>query len=264
MEKKIKKAEEKINKLYAKLEDEISKAEKIHARIMPEELPASENIAIAAHYRPASRMGGDSYNVIRAGNKLIFYISDVLGHALDGAMVSVFVKEAIESYVTLKPGEISPVKIANHLAGRFYRQSYSDIQIICFFLGVIDLDIMELTYISAGFQTRPLLMNGSGERKKLSCEGLFISNTVPREMLDFKEKSLVLTLGTTILVCSDGLAEQDNGSEMFAGHYEEVFYRKAHLPPEAIVQAINKEFLLFNNNSLVGEDDISFIVLQVK
>ena len=62
---------------------------------------------------------------------------------------------------------------------------------------------------------------------------------------------------------TDGLAEQQISEELFYKNAEEVFYRCSHFSPEIITQAVNKEFCLFNNHSLVGEDDITFLVLQV-
>jgi len=258
-----KQAKYELQRAYALLEREINKASSIHEKILPQKIPQPQNISIAAHFQPAEIMGGDFYNVIHRDGKLIFYLSDVSGHGLDGAMISAFIKEAIESYVKLKPDEIMPGRIIEHVSEQYYRETYPDEQLICIFVGVIDLESMELRYSSAGFQTYPLVRWGTGEREKLKTSGLFISNMVPYEFLNFEESSIYIDDGTTIMFSTDGLFEQKNGEEWFYQYIEDIFYRHSHLTPEIIVQDVNKEFCFFNNNSLVGEDDITFLVFQV-
>ena len=258
-----KQAKYELQRAYAMLESEISKASSIHEKILPQKIPQPQNISIAAHFQPAEIMGGDFYNVIHRDGKLIFYLSDVSGHGLDGAMISAFIKEAIESYVKLKPDDIMPGRIIEHVSEQYYRETYPDEQLICIFVGVIDLESMELRYSSAGFQTYPLVRWGTGEREKLKTSGLFISNMVPYEFLNFEESSIYIDDGTTIMFSTDGLFEQKNGEEWFYQYIEDIFYRHSHLTPEIIVQDVNKEFCFFNNNSLVGEDDITFLVFQV-
>ncbi len=258
-----KQAESELQRAYALLESEIEKASHIHDMILPQKIPQPRNISIAAHFKPAEIMGGDFYNVIQHDSKLIFYLSDVSGHGMDGAMVSVFIKEAIDSYIELKPESITPGRIIEHISKQYYRENYPDEQLICIFVGVIDLGSMELKYSSVGFQNHPLVHWGSGEKEELETSGLFISNMVPYELLNFEETSVYLDEGATMIFATDGLFEQKSGGEWFHRHIEEVFYRYSHFPPEIITQAVNKEFCLFNNHSLVGDDDITFLVLQV-
>ncbi len=274
-EKELKISRKKLEEAYCQLEKEVNKASEIHKMVLPDKIPQTENISIAAQYHPATQMGGDSYNIIKSwnkfiksgnkksGNKLVIYLADVMGHGLDGAMISIFIKEAISSYIVLNKEELFPQKILQHLSRQYYQEKFPDEQLICIFLGVVDLHTYELKYSSAGFQVNPLVMMGNGEKKKLDMGGLFISNTLPLEILTFEEQSLTLTPGSTILITTDGLTEQDNGEEFFKEYFEDIFYNNSHLPPEAIVQAINKDFCLFNHNSLTGTDDITYLVLQV-
>ncbi len=66
----------------------------------------------------------------------------VMGHGLDGAMISVFIKEAIDSYVALKAltgEELYPKKILQHLSSQYHRGNFPEDQFICIFLGVVDI-----------------------------------------------------------------------------------------------------------------------------
>ncbi len=246
------------------LNEEINKAVEVHKRTLPASLPRVEGFSMAAHYQPAAKMGGDSYNITKKGDKLIVYIADVMGHGLDGAMLSVFLKEAIDSYICLKPEDISPGNIVRHLTGQYQRENYSYEYFICIFMAVIDLVTMELSYTSAGFQTLPLIKYGDGRTGELKCKGIFIGNTIPLAMYNHREFSDKLTPGTAILISSDGLAEQDGGNEWFYSYYQDIFYKNSHLPAEEIVRKINDAFYSFNNNSAIGNDDITYLVLKVE
>ncbi len=245
------------------LNEEMNKAEDIHNRILPAVIPELDGISIATHYQPAQKMGGDCYNIIKSEHQLIIYLSDVMGHGLDGAMISVFVKETIDNYIMLKPDELEPQLIIRHLHKKFMRENYPDEQLICIFLGVLDLNTLNFSYVNAGFQTRPLLKIGQGERRRLEGNGLFISCAVPYELFTPDEYNLTLTPGATMLISTDGMPEQSNGKEWYYEYYEDIFYRNSHLPPEIIIKTLNNDFCLFNNNTLTGNDDITFLVLQV-
>jgi len=263
MEEELKESRKQLEEAYNKLKEELNKAAKLHERVLPAHIPQSENISIAAHFQPAEHLGGDYYNVTQVGDKLVFYLSDVAGHGLEGALVSVFIKETIDNYTKLTGEELLPSKILTYLAGHFASVNYSEEQIICAFMGILDLNTFNLDYSSAGFQNYPLIKWEDGRWDKLISTGLFINRFIPEQSYNFQQRSIYLQDGVTILISTDGLTEQSNGETWFYEHYEEVFYRYSHLPPEVISQAINKEFCLFNNRSLVGDDDITFLVLKL-
>ena len=257
------KSKKELELAYRQLNEEINKAVFIHERIMPAKIPQALDVSIAAHYQPAERMGGDYYNVIREGDKLILYLSDVMGHGLEGALISVFVKEAIDNYAQLSSVEISPKQILKHLASHYLWENYPDEQIVCIFIGVLDLNTYEFSYSSAGFQNFPLLSWKNGKMESLETRGLFINNSIPLELMSFEERKVYLASGCTLFISTDGLTEQNNGEDWFYNICDEVFYRYSHLPADAVVQGINKEFCLFNNRSLVGDDDITYLVLKI-
>ena len=262
-EEALKENERRLAEAYNLLDEKVNKAIEIHNRILPQTIPQPEGLSIDVHYQPAAKMGGDYYNFIELDNILIFYLTDVMGHGMDGAMINVFAKEAISSYINLNPDNPAPSQILDHLDNQYRQNNYPDDQLICAFMGVLDLESMVLTYSSAGFQIQPLVKLSDGTRDVLTCEGLFISNLVPKEVMVFEERQIQLTPKTTMLIATDGLAEQENGGEIFHDYYEDIFYEHSDLPPEVITCAINNHFCIFNNNSPVGSDDISYMVLQV-
>ena len=271
MIRKLKKAEQKLadytqelEELYRYLDQEISKAQQVHEQILPQSLFIIENISLAAYYQPAAKMGGDFYDLIHCGNKLIFYLSDVSGHGMDGALLSLFVKNTINSYIDLTPAEaVKPKAVLNYLAEKFCRETFPEELYIAIFLAVLDLETMELTYNGAGFQESPMVRLGEGEQLELVSKGIVISRIFSLDALNLDEDSVNLSPGSTIFLTTDGLTEQGSPGAYYMDRLPDLFYANAHLPPELIKQIVVEDFRSFNGGSQQGEDDITFLVLQV-
>ena len=69
-----------------KILEDLNKAKVLHEQFLPSDFPPLEELECASYYQPAKKIGGDFYNVLKMDDRLIFYIVDVTGHALDGAM----------------------------------------------------------------------------------------------------------------------------------------------------------------------------------
>ncbi len=192
------------------------------------------------------------------------YLSDISGHGLDGAMINFFVKEAIHSYISLKPDELHPKKILRHLERQYRQENHSEELFICIFLAVLDLVTMELTYSGAGFQDTPLVNQGNGEKAILSTKGLFINSVFSIGNRSFQERRIILTAGSTIIFNTDGLTEQGEPGAFYKDRLSQVFHENAHLSPDLISKAIVDDFRCFNKGSLQGGDDITFLILQVE
>ena len=254
----------KLEGLYQKLEAEMNKAREVHKRTLPKELPVIKGISLAAHYQPAEELGGDFYDVVQRGKKLVIYLSDVTGHGADGAMLSVFVKHTIKGYLSFAPEEgIRPEKILRYLSAQFHQKNLPPEYFICTFLAVLDLETKELTYTAAGFQDAPLVRLGNGKRLKLMSKGLFLSPAFPDELLNLQEKSIHLTPGTTVFFNTDGLTEQGAKNTYYGTRLPAVFYENCHLPPSLLAQTVCEDFRNFNGGSLQGNDDITFLILQI-
>lgn len=254
-----------LEELYRHLDEEIKKAWKVHQRTLPEKLPRVEGLSLAYHYMPARNLGGDFFDVIEKGGQLVFYLSDVTGHGLDGAMMSVFVKSTISSYLSLTPArELSPREILRFLSRQFSQEKYGDEYFISIFMAVLELETLELTYAAAGFQESLLVKQGGGETLELGCKELPLSTIIPLDIMDLGEGKVTLEPGAALLLNSDGLSEQARGGESYQRRMKETFYRHSHLTPGEIVKAINDDFFHFNHASLQADDDVTFLVLKCR
>jgi len=252
-----------IEYLYARIEEEINKTVQIHERNLPHKFPEVEGVSISAYYQTAERLGGDFYNVIKKENKLIFYLSDVTGHGMEGTLVSAFVKEAIDSYISLRPENIGAENIIQYLTQKYQKQNYPEDYFISFFLGILDLDSMELEYAGAGFQESFLLKRSNHEDLTLYTQGLPISAVIPPEMFTFQSQKVSLDAGSTILINTDGLTEQTVNEENYSQRRDNTFWKHSNLPPEVLINEITEDFYNFNQGEYQGDDDITIMIIQL-
>lgn len=254
-----------LESLYDHLDREIEKAMTIHQRTLPKRLPESDNLKIAAYYQPADIMGGDFYHSIKKGSKIISYVSDVTGHGLESALLSSFVKDMVNSYIAFTPvWDIKAQDIIKFLYEQYRENNFPEDYFVCIYVTALDLETLELTYIGSGAQNDSLLSLGDKEQLHLNNSGLPISSTFPFSMLNTVEKKIALQAPFTLLLNTDGITEQSIGEERYEDRLNKIFFKNAHLPPESIVEVIREDFKHFNRGSLLGDDDITFLVIQVR
>lgn len=253
-----------LESIYHFLDKEIEKAMRIHERTLPQTFPQNEGLFFASHYRPAERMGGDFYNVIKKGRKLITYISDVSGHGMVGALLSSFVKNMINCYIQFTPEEdLTPSNMLEFLFEEYNKEEFPHEYFICIYITVLNLSTLELSYLGAGFQDDPLLSLKKNRILHLKNSGLPLSCTFTTEMLNLKEESIYLEPTSTLLFNTDGLTEQLMGRDPYGDRLKNVFQENCHRSPHAIIESINKDFKEFNHGSLQGDDDITLLIVQV-
>lgn len=237
-----------IERLYHQLDQEIEKAHEIHKQILPEELPQIPGITFSSHYHPAEKIGGDFYDVMVIQKKLILYLSDVSGHGLDSAMLSLFIKHTIRGFTSFSSSRcITPERILHYLAKQYREENYPPEYFICIFVVVLDLETMEMKYSGAGFQDLPLVSMDSNQQFNLTSKGLFLTSFFPIEWLNLEEEKMVLTPGTTIFFNTDGFSEHGRPGAFYKDRLTEVFYRNAHLPTGHLHKVILDDFREFNN-----------------
>lgn len=262
-----------LDRLKEKLDRQIANAIRIHRRSLPDSLPNTPTISFAAHYAAADDLGGDLYAVFKVDHDLlddlfeqyVCFLTDVSGHGLDSAMLSIFVRETINGYFKLRhqPAQlVSPKEIMDFFVEQYLREEFPADFFVCIFLAVFDLRNQELTYCSAGFQTAPMVADSQGGLSRLHCGGLPVSSALPAGILQFKEHSLPLAPGMTILFSTDGLPDQRLGDEVYAPRLEKIFAAGHRSNPAAMVAAITDELSTFLQDGPI-DDDVTVVVAQI-
>ena len=235
---RVKRYYEQIEDMNQKLLANMIKAQQIQRSLMPKEFPQLEEVHFEAFYQAAEIVGGDYYNVYLVDEENIcIYVADVTGHGLDAAMLTIFIKETINSYIRqslAKGHNLSPRRCLAELDEKFKAEDFPDDIFITIFLGFLNLKSKVFTYSSAGFVEFPYVFGPRGVWQ-LHCPGSLIISFGTSG--GYEEKTLELQLGERILFYTDGLVEQQADSGEFFG-------------PERLRKLLEKYQMVGNKNLL--------------
>jgi len=255
----VKEQKEELAHLYNDLNNQLDKARSLHESSMPKK--QLNCFSLATYYKPAAKLGGDFFDIIRKEDKIVLYISDVTGHNISSNIISIFIKNVINNFISIS-SDINPRSIIKFLIEQFYAEDFPEDYFICIFLVVIDLKTNNISYLGNGFQFPPLVCSVDNDNFKLKNINPPISTTIPKGLYNFDEDSFKLKSGLSLLFYTDGIAEQANGGMNYYDRLKKTFYGNYQSNPEQIKQAILDDFKEFNNNSLQGDDDITFIIIK--
>jgi sigma-B regulation protein RsbU (phosphoserine phosphatase) len=96
------------------MDQELDLARRLQESFLPQSLPQLPKVRFAVKYQPASRVGGDFYDIFRLDEKhLGFYIADAMGHGVPASLLTIFVKKGVRakeisgsSYRLVPPPEV--------------------------------------------------------------------------------------------------------------------------------------------------------------
>lgn len=262
--KKIEAQQRELTEAYQLISEDVNKAREIHSRFLPDTFPKVDDLTFAYSYKPAQNIGGDFFNVQKIGKQLLIYLVDVSGHGLDGAILNIFIRENINSFLlnsVKQEEEISPQRLLTFLYNRYNRESFPDDYFACTFMAVLDLETRIITYSNAGNHISPYLIN-DGHLERLEASGMPIMNSISGEEVTYADHKLQLLDNFTLFFTTDGLVEEMKddipyGEERLAQR----LINNYHLTSEEIVRVIEKDFKDFLGDN-IRKDDITFLVIK--
>lgn len=254
LEDSIKQAE-----LYQQLDNHIQKGKKLHKQFLPKQLPDISELSFGTFYQAANQLGGDFYDFVEFKDQLLFYISDVSGHDLSSSMLNIFLKEAINSYLTLEQGsydKIVPGEILRYIEHRFQVQDFNPENFITMTLGVIDLNNYELEICNAGIQQYPIIIDKEGKLIKLETKNFMISNLNYSNKRDFKSIKWILNPGDMLFLTTDGLLEQScvSGSNYYKNYLMEILSDIPQGDPDNMINEIIEDFKVCLSDKPLSDD----------
>jgi sigma-B regulation protein RsbU (phosphoserine phosphatase) len=191
-----------------RLDKELQVAAEIQNLLIPQSIPQSSYLEIAAEYIPCKEVGGDFYDIIKMDkDRFIFVVADVSGKGIPGALVVSNMQATLHAFLEYSD-DLLPV--VSRLNEAIIRQTTTD-RYITFFIGLYDHKKSSLVYINAGHNP-PLLINKKGDMQELKTGGIFIG-FMPWE---YEIEEISFNKGDTLVMYTDGLVEaMDNEEEEF-------------------------------------------------
>ncbi len=178
-------------------------SETLQQSLLPERLPDITGLGTAARYVPGGPdvdIGGDWYDVMQLpGGGIGLALGDVVGRGERAASLMGQLRNAVRAYAF--EGQ-APAEVLDHVNGLLLDAGAEHMATMIY--GVLDPETGEFRFVNAGHPP-PLLVEEQGAARFVSGGNGPPVGALPSSA--YRETSLVLAPGTTVLLYTDGLVE---------------------------------------------------------
>ncbi len=183
----------------AKMQKDLQMARSLQQALVRNILPAVPGYQLYSGFFPCEAVGGDIFDCITYGDKLVLYVADVSGHGVMPAMLAVFFSRAVRA--ACFNGKILPSEIFSEVQKEFMNLNLSDSIYITGFIVVLDKVTGDFHYSNAGLSVVPVLFDGEVHELYMSASPIsrWFDNPV------FEDAKGHMKAGARILIYSDGI-----------------------------------------------------------
>jgi phosphoserine phosphatase RsbU/P len=192
------------------LDEEMRLASRLQRDFLPRRLPEVGNSRFSVLYRPISFVSGDIYDVTRLDETHVgFYIADAVGHGLPAALLTMFIKKALQTKrivgntYEIIPPDISLGELNDDICG----QDLSSCNFCTAIYAVLDVASLTLTYARAGHPA-PVLVHRDGSLESLEADGCLLGVF---DDATFEARTVSLEPGDRIVLYTDGVCDSLDG-----------------------------------------------------
>lgn len=260
---RIKEYQDTLAKHNARLEEELQMARSIQEILIPQNgVQELSGFRIASRCCPEMAVGGDFFDVWEvAPNRLGVFISDVMGHGVSAAFVTVFIKTILAEFQELvedNPGyllEILNTRFNDLISSRLFMFATA-------FCGIIDLGKEELVCANAG-HSFPLLCDGHQQ----TCYAIGDKNT--GNGLGIWRESVYETVRypfgpmSKIFLYTDGVyeAKSPQGAEFTIERLQKLVSECAAQPAANLIVTVSEAVDTFTANC-PKDDDLTLLAIE--
>ena len=192
---------------HAITESQLQEARRIQAGFLIKDLPASEQVSLAASFDPAYEIGADWYDAIAIQKTIYFVVADVCDKGIPSALyMSVFRSLLRHSLINEAQDNLDSALIINKAlstVNNYMAQNHGDTAMFAtVFVGAYEQGSQQLNYIVAGHE-QPLLLRGQ-ELETLQLGGPAVG-LFPN--VAFTTRQCPMPPGAALLAYSDGLPD---------------------------------------------------------
>jgi sigma-B regulation protein RsbU (phosphoserine phosphatase) len=237
-----------------RLADEMAMAREIQQSLLPETTVEHAGLVVQAHFRPATEVGGDYFDIFRLdAGRLLVCVGDVAGHGLSTGLLMAMVKSALGTLVQEGHRGAELVERVN----RLLLQQGTRQRMATLLVAEIDTIAARVELCSAGHPPAFVLRPG-GAVEEILLSSLPLGTHLPAEPAT---SSLGFPRGSTLVLYSDGLIEAvgANGELGFAG-LNDALQRGRGLAPARLLAALLSELDRHVEGRSLG-DDLTLVVV---
>ncbi|OGJ92070.1 MAG: hypothetical protein A2268_05935 [Candidatus Raymondbacteria bacterium RifOxyA12_full_50_37] len=246
----LKVAHDKINK-------DLEQAQEIQLSLLPQNLPKTERFSCAATYVPATKVGGDYYDLFQIGDGIYcMLVADVSGHGMAAALIMSMVKILIKSHTNIHSTRETLSEI-----NRVLNQDIKTDNFVTMFYAILNLRENMLTYSSAGHNPILIIDKATRDSRQIKAEGIFLG-VFDDAMV--KDNVMPLKENHRMILYTDGLTEAENMSEEMYSleRLESIAKKTVNLSPEDAQTEIIRDFREFTGKAAIA-DDVTLMILDI-
>lgn len=238
------------------VEAELEEARQLQLSMLPKEVPQLPDIEIAAYMKTATEVGGDYYDFhVGEDGTLTVVVGDATGHGLKAGTMVTAAKSLFGSLAE-NPDILSTFQEMS----KSIKSMKLPLLSMCFTM--LKIKDGELKLSSAGIPPVLIYRNVSKKLEELSIDGMPLG---AMDGFPYREETVPLEPGDTVLLMSDGFPELMNAKEEMLD-YERAYHsftEVAEKSPQDVIDHLNRVGQDWANGKFQG-DDITFVVLKVK
>lgn len=239
--------------------DELTIAAQLQRDILPVKSPMVKGLKIVAKTKPATELGGDSFNFFSSKGKVYIYIGDVTGHGVAAGLIMTMVNSLMSVFVDIYSSPYEVLVMIN----KYIKKHVKKTMFMTMVLLSWDEKSRQLKYVGAGHEHIIVYRVATGLCEAILSGGVALG-MVPDNSKIIQEKSIDLENGDFIVLYSDGIIEaRDRNGEMFG--LERLKQLVTEYAAEYSADGVNYHIAREVSTFVEGhgqDDDMTLIVMQ--
>ena len=192
-------------KVHQRIRKELDSAQDIQRMLIPKEAPEVPGLQIIAKTRPASEIGGDTFDFYNKGNRHLMYIGDSTGHGIPAGIVMVMVDALLETFIDLKDS-LSDILIS---LNKYLKPHLKPTMFMTMILLEWIPERHELKWAGGGHEYLIHLSTQKNTLATIKAGGIGVGMIADNSKL-VHEQSLILEENDFVVLYSDGIVEAKN------------------------------------------------------
>ncbi len=240
-----------------KIEKDLDLARTIQQNLIPSNLPKLNNFEISAINKPAKKVSGDYFDVIKlVGNRILIVIADVSGKGMQAALLMANLQAFIKSLARKSDFKIAEsTNILNDLVS----ENTINGSFITMFWGILDDTNKTFEFVNAGHNPPLLIRNGNIE--KLKVGGMILG--VMETLVPYSSRIVQLNSNDFLYLFTDGITEamDENLREFSDEKFEQIASNFNGNTSSQAVEKILDEVSIHTKN-VEQSDDITLMIIK--
>lgn len=185
--------------------DELSIASQLQRDILPTKGPKVKGLQVVAKTKPATEIGGDSFNFFHSEGKLFIYVGDVTGHGVAAGLIMTMINSLVSVFVDIYDSPYDILVMVNKYIKRHVKKAmFMTMLLLCW-----DEKNQRMTHVGAGHEHIIVYRADTGDCEAVMSGGVAIG-MVPDNSKLIKETEITLNNGDFMVLYSDGITEARN------------------------------------------------------